>query len=99
MIFGPAGAIRSQAQQDHQAFVEEAKGSGKHDNDLLAQALKDNIKDMSNPITEKSGKKAARLSNVAEAKGDLGVAKSANAKDEAKLSDPSAECSAWAYGI
>ena len=37
MIFGPAGAVRSQAQQDHQAFVEEAKGSGKHDFEIHAR--------------------------------------------------------------
>lgn len=82
--------------EDQRTALEKAEISAKGNYDTLAQALTDNIKDMSNSITEKTEKKATRKSDAAEAKGDLEVTKQAKAEDEAKLSDTKAECSARA---
>jgi len=82
--------------EDQRTALEKAEISAKGNYDTLAQALNDNIKDMSNSITEKTEKKATRKSDAAEAKGDLEVTKSAKAEDEETLSDASAECSARA---
>lgn len=80
--------------EDQRTALEKSEISAKGNFDTLAQALTDNIKDMSNSITEKTEKKATRKSDAAEAKGDLEVTKSAKAEDETKLSDTNAECSA-----
>jgi len=80
--------------EDQRTALEKSEIAAKGNFDTLAQALTDNIKDMSNSITEKTEKKATRKSDAAEAKGDLEVTKSAKAEDETKLSDTLAECSA-----
>jgi len=82
--------------EDQRTALEKAEISAKGNYDTLAQALNDNIKDMSNSITEKTEKKATRKSDAAEAKGDLEQTKAAKAEDEKTLSDASAECSARA---
>jgi len=80
--------------EDQRTALEKSEIAAKGNYDTLAQALTDNIKDMSNSITEKTEKKATRKSDAAEAKGDLEVTKQAKAEDEEKLSDATAECSA-----
>jgi hypothetical protein len=82
--------------EDQRTALEKAEISAKGNFDTLAQALNDNIKDMSNSITEKTEKKATRKSDAAEAKGDLEVTIAAKKEDEETLSDASAECSARA---
>jgi len=80
--------------EDQRTALEKSEIAAKGNYDTLHQALTDNIKDMSNSITEKTEKKATRKSDAAEAKGDLEVTKSAKAEDETKLSDTNAECAA-----
>jgi len=82
--------------EDQRTALEKSEIAAKGNYDTLAQALTDNIKDMSNSITEKTEKKATRKSDAAEAKGDLEVTKTSKAEDEEKLSDATAECSARA---
>jgi predicted nucleic acid-binding Zn-ribbon protein len=82
--------------EDQRTALEKAEIAAKGNYDTLAQALTDNIKDMSNSINQKTQKKATRKSDAAEAKGDLEITKSAKAEDETKLSDTLAECSARA---
>jgi len=80
--------------EDQRLALEKAEMSSKANFQVLAQQLHDNIKDMDKSVAEKTEKKASRLADAAEAKGDLEITTAAKAEDETKLSDTLAECSA-----
>jgi len=80
--------------EDQRLAVEKAEISAKSNFEVLAQQLTDDIKDMEKSSAEKTEKKAERLSDAAEAKGELQITTAAKAEDETKLSNTNAECSA-----
>jgi peptidoglycan hydrolase CwlO-like protein len=80
--------------EDQRLAAEKAEISAKGNYEVLAQQLTDDMKDMDKSVAEKTEKKAERLSDAAEAKGELEITKAAKAEDETKLSDTNAECSA-----
>jgi len=80
--------------EDQRLAVEKAEISSKSNFQVLAQQLTDDIKYMDKTIAVKTIKKAERLSDAAEAKGELEITTAAKAEDENKLSDTKAECSA-----
>jgi len=82
--------------EDQRVGVEKAEIASKGNYETLAQQLTDDISDMGKSVAEKTEKKAERLSDAAEAKGDLEISTAAKAEDETKLSDTLAECSARA---
>lgn len=82
--------------EDQRLAVEKAEISAKSNFEVLAQQLTDDIKDMQKSSAEKIEKKAERLSDAADAKGELQITTAAKAEDETKLADTNAECAAKA---
>jgi len=80
--------------EDQRTGVEKSENSAKGNYEVLAQQIIDDNKNMGKSIAEKTEKKAERISDAAEAKGDLEITTAAKAEDEKKLSDASAECAA-----
>lgn len=80
--------------EDQRLGVEKAEIASKSNFQVLAQQLTDDIKYMDKTIAVKTTKKAERMSDAAEAKGELEITTAAKAEDENKLSDTKAECSA-----
>jgi len=80
--------------EDQRLEVEKAEMSAKANFQVLAQQLTDDIHDMGKSVSEKTVKKAERLADAAQAKGDKQIAEAAKAEDETKLSDTNAECNA-----
>jgi len=80
--------------EDQRLAVEKSEISAKSNFQVLAQQLTDDIKYMDKTVAVKTTKKAERLSDAAEAKGELEITSAAKAEDESKLTDTKAECSA-----
>jgi hypothetical protein len=80
--------------EDQRLAAEKAEISAKGNFQVLAQQLTDDVKNMEKSIAEKTEKKAERLSDAAEAKGELEITETSKAEDEKKLTDTNAECSA-----
>jgi len=78
--------------EDQRLAVEKAEMSAKANFEVLSQQLNDDIRDMQKSVAEKTEKKAERLADAAEAKGDLEITTAAKAEDETKLTDTNAEC-------
>merc|ERR1711957_198177 len=78
--------------EDQRLAVEKAEIAAKSNFQVLAQQLTDDIRDMDKSSAEKLEKKAERLSDAAEAKGELQITTASKAEDETKLLDTKAEC-------
>jgi len=78
--------------EDQRLAVEKAEIAAKSNFQVLAQQLTDDIRDMDKSSAEKLVKKAERLSDAAEAKGELQITTASKAEDETKLLDTKAEC-------
>merc|ERR1719473_448828 len=83
--------------EDQRLAAEKAEIAAKGNYETLAQQLTDDIKDMEKSVAEKTEKKAERLSDAAEAKGELEITTAAKAEDETKLTDTNAECVARSH--
>jgi len=78
--------------EDQRLAVEKAEIAAVSNFQTLAMQLTDDIKNMNKSVDQKTEKKATRLSDAAEAKGDLVITKKSKEEDETKLTDASAEC-------
>lgn len=82
--------------EDQRLAAEKAEIASKSNFETLAQQLNDDMKNMDKSVAEKTEKKAERLSDAADAKGELEITTKAKEEDETKLADTLAECSARA---
>jgi len=82
--------------EDQRLAAEKAEIAAKSNYETLAQQLSDDIKNMEKSVAQKTEKKAERLSDAAEAKGELEITTKGKEEDETKLADTLAECSARA---
>jgi len=80
--------------EDQRLGAEKAEIAAKGNFETLAQQLSDDMKNMEKSVEQKTEKKAERLSDAADAKGELEITTQAKGEDETKLSDTNAECSA-----
>jgi len=78
--------------EDQRLAVEKAEIAAVSNFQTLAMQLTDDIKNMNKSVDQKTEKKATRLSDAAEAKGDLVITKKSKEEDETKLTDATAEC-------
>lgn len=80
--------------EDQRHATEKAEIAAVGNFQTLSQQLNDDISNMNKSVAQKTTKKAARLSDAAEAKGELAITEKAKEEDETKFADTTAECSA-----
>jgi len=82
--------------EDQRLGLEKAEIASKSNFQLLKQKLTDDIKYNTKSAQDRTQKRAGRLSDAAEAKGELAQTEATKAADEVKLSDLLASCAARA---